>query len=96
MIRCKDCKWQERTKYKGDSVCLNSVNEGISPDLQAVILAPDDFGCTHAERRDGLKECCATCRHIMNNACLQGYHCTGNIVLEKMLCPEWQPREEER
>lgn len=73
MIRCKDCKWQERTKYKGDSVCLNSVNEGISPDLQAVILAPDDFGCTHAERRDGLKECCATCRSHMGDMCEKGH-----------------------
>ncbi len=94
MTRCSECKhWIPK---KNDNII--GVCEQYDCPISAIggVTTYDDMSCTHAERRDGLKECCATCRHIMNNACLQGYHCTGNIVLEKMLCPEWQPREEER
>ena len=88
MIRCSECK------YKLENVCLNEKNYPISPDDSILaIKTEDNFGCIHAERADGMTVCCRDCRNLSHNACLLGYHCTGNILLFKMSCPEWQARE---
>jgi hypothetical protein len=46
-----------------------------------------------AERFDGLTECCATCRQLFLE-CDFLNEALPDVCLNKMLCPEWQPREE--
>lgn len=81
MTKCKDCKhWIKAKKEYG--IC--------SKDYEYV--APE-FGCIFAERADGLVECCATCRQLFLE-CDFLNEALPDVCLNKMLCPEWQPREE--
>lgn len=83
MIICRDCinyRAYENLEYGN---CFH--------DLQDKTGAHDS--CIHAERADGLVECCATCRHIYGE-CDFLNEALPDVCLNKMLCSEWQPREE--
>lgn len=101
MIKCRERKYYDYTNPPGVWVC--QLNEDV-PDY-----IPNFMSCTHAERRDGLKECCETCGHLKrglpykclkNNWFLRKVSDNGNLnlylTMDKMCCSEWQPREEER
>ena len=90
MILCKDCKHcdLERVWCEKHRDYLNST---------------DEISCTHAERADGLTECCATCRNLLDyddcNAIeceLEQFDYTNRafINIGNLSCPEWVPREE--
>ena len=97
MIKCKDClSFIKKNIFDGR--CTKSDHDfGY------------EYGCIFAEHRDGLQVCCATCRHILDlndslhhTRCgldmfdLNGYGIAIRLKTEKMLCPEWAPREEKR
>lgn len=87
MIKCKDCKhWNPREK------CVN-IARIIGRCLLTEIITFDIMSCTEAERADGLTGCCATCRQLFLE-CDFLNEALPDVCLNKMLCPEWAPREE--
>lgn len=92
MIKCKDCKYFNRHYFEN------------RPDIGHCFALDDaqlleTLSCAEATRRDGLTECCATCKHKWPDSagpyCHQGnwhHNVREDFRYDKMKCDEWEAK----
>jgi len=93
MIKCQDCKQYIFELLDCVSKCaINEDRIGIT-----------NMSCPNAEREDGLKECCETCKHYIESKSMvtEDYCAKGkwgnkfsdlpcDLLVEEMKCNDWE------
>jgi len=91
MVRCKDCKNKFNSPFRNDAPYCGKFNTTMQ----------NDMSCIHGERTDGLRECCETCKHFVeddsnNVECekeIFDYINRAYVAFGALRCDNWQPRK---
>lgn len=100
MTKCKDCKYWKRYQRENRSPICGECHIIKYPKGSLLVITYEKMGCIHAERADGLTECCETCKHYKRGDISHLDRCNyGNEFIfhpsmprDKMKCDEWEAK----